>query len=565
MTQAPRFDAWLDRFFAAVHRHRPVDATFIGIHAHDDRLPDMSAEASRDRLRELANLIEDFDRLPPEPLDAARTTDHTLARGELEIRVWEEASGHGPSGNPTLYGGQAVFGLIALMRHPFAPVGDRLTSMLGRLRAMPDLLAAGQSNLESAPEPWRRQALRECSAARTLLSEGIPLFCKESEAALPEPGVLNAALAAVERFHAFLEGDLAKRTSADVAAGAGALALVYRRAHLVAMTPDEVEALAWRRLADARTRLEAGAAELGAAPWQQALAGLAGVGPSADAFVQRHYDFFDAQRRHVEEHRLVSWPDNPLEFVETPGWLAGAGRDVLLYPYHAPPAFDSLPTIRLLLPRVPAGSRAERDVFLAANNDSVIKLNHVVHHGGLGHHVQNWYAYHAAESRIGQMAAVDSAGYVVMHCAETMAEGWATYVADLMDETGFLTPLESLSLVAGEVRAAARAIVDVRLHQGEWSYDEALAFLSTEGEMSPAGAGRDVLRMSLRPGVGSAYLLGHDQIRALRAEVVDARGGVSLRDFHDRLLAHGSVPISIARDSMVGGTPAASLISTGPT
>ena len=30
---------------------------------------------------------------------------------------------------------------------------------------------------------------------------------------------------------------------------------------------------------------------------------------------------------------------------------------------------------------------------LAAANDCAIALNHVVHHGGLGHHVQNWFAY----------------------------------------------------------------------------------------------------------------------------------------------------------------------------
>jgi hypothetical protein len=34
---------WLDRFFASYYRHRPVSATFIGVHEFDDRLPDYSA------------------------------------------------------------------------------------------------------------------------------------------------------------------------------------------------------------------------------------------------------------------------------------------------------------------------------------------------------------------------------------------------------------------------------------------------------------------------------------------------------------------------------------------
>ena len=42
-TAAPAFAAWLDDFFATYYRQRPVNATFIGVHDHDDRLPDLTA------------------------------------------------------------------------------------------------------------------------------------------------------------------------------------------------------------------------------------------------------------------------------------------------------------------------------------------------------------------------------------------------------------------------------------------------------------------------------------------------------------------------------------------
>ncbi len=47
-----------------------------------------------------------------------------------------------------------------------------------------------------------------------------------------------------------------------------------------------------------------------------------------------------------------------------------------------------------------------------------------------------------------------------------MAEGWSSYTVDLMDEAGFLTPLESYSQRYARLRASARAIVDVNLHYG---------------------------------------------------------------------------------------------------
>jgi len=39
---SPRVSDWLDRFFESYYLHRPVNATFIGVHAHDARLPDLS-------------------------------------------------------------------------------------------------------------------------------------------------------------------------------------------------------------------------------------------------------------------------------------------------------------------------------------------------------------------------------------------------------------------------------------------------------------------------------------------------------------------------------------------
>ncbi len=41
-TKAPAFNKWLDDFFHSYYRHRPVNATFIGVHDYDDRLPDFS-------------------------------------------------------------------------------------------------------------------------------------------------------------------------------------------------------------------------------------------------------------------------------------------------------------------------------------------------------------------------------------------------------------------------------------------------------------------------------------------------------------------------------------------
>ena len=105
--------------------------------------------------------------------------------------------------------------------------------------------------------------------------------------------------------------------------------------------------------------------------------------------------------------------------------------------------------------------RRARRAALRAINDSVITLNHVVHHGAIGHHVQNAHAYRGAVARRpGRRRRLRAAASACSPAAR-MAEGWACYACDLMEEIGFLTPLESVAQQHTRVRLLARAVVDI--------------------------------------------------------------------------------------------------------
>ena len=51
--------------------------------------------------------------------------DRELAIAFLDVQIAEHESGHFQRGNPSLAVGEAIFGVIALMTRPFAPVADR--------------------------------------------------------------------------------------------------------------------------------------------------------------------------------------------------------------------------------------------------------------------------------------------------------------------------------------------------------------------------------------------------------------------------------------------------------
>jgi uncharacterized protein (DUF885 family) len=259
-------------------------------------------------------------------------------------------------------------------------------------------------------------------------------------------------------------------------------------------------------------------------------------------YLERFGVLWSAARDLVEQRDLLTFPDWPVRYVEQPEWVRDAAPSFYFLPYRAPAPFDDTPVVDYFVP--------------PTADDTTIKLNHVVHHGSLGHHVQNWHAARAA-SRIGQMAAVDCASRIAMLCGGTLAEGWACYATDLADEAGFLTPAESFAQHAARLRMAARALVDIRLHQGRLSLAEAADLYTQRVGMSPSAAHAEAVKNSLFPGAACMYLAGWDGIWQLRR----ASRGVPLRVFHDRLLALGSVPVALAEQMLRQPDPETVLVN----
>jgi hypothetical protein len=541
-TQAPQFTAWLDNFFASYYRHRPVNATFIGRHEYDDRLPDFSEQGVSDVVTDMRALLARMAALPPEPLTPAERLDRTLAIGFLETQLWEYGARHFQAGNPSTYTGEAIFGVIALFLRPFAPLSLRLPPAIARLHAVPRLLAQGEANIREAPPAWTARAIQECQGALAFLDGGVDILIAEHGMHTPElREAANSAAAAFRAFQAYLERDLSQDAPARYAAGEEALDLMVRKGHFLSQTLTQIEAFARDQMAEARAFLAVHAADFGAATWQTALAALADLHPSADRYYARYGEVWQACRSAAHARRLVTWPDYPLRYIPQPRWARQAAPFLYFLFYRAPAAFDSLPVVDCLVTPIEADMPpAQQERLLRATNDSVIKLNHVVHHGSIGHQVQNWHAYRAA-SRIGQVAAVDCASRIAMFSGGTMAEGWATYATDLMDEIGFLTPLESFSQHQSRLRQAARAVVDVNLHRGVFTLEQAATFYREQAGMSAEAAQGEAVKNSMFPGAALMYLMGNQTIHDLRRELA----GSDLCAFHDEFLAYGSVPVAL--------------------
>ncbi|MGH2411028.1 MAG: DUF885 family protein, partial [Chloroflexota bacterium] len=410
-----------------------VSATFMGRHEHDAQLPDLSAQGLDEVAAQTRGQLRRLAALPAEQLTETERLDRDLTQGMLEIQTWEYEGGHMWRGNPSLALGEAVFGVIALLLRPYAPWPRREEAAIARLESVPALLAATRTRIRQAPAAWIARAERECEGALSLFGPGLDRFAADhglNGERLRQAG--DRARAAVAEFRSYLTGELSE--GGTYGCGEEALSLLIRRGHWLPEEADEILAFAEDQAREQLAYLEARASDFGARTWQEALAQLHHLHPSLAQYLPRFEHVWRESREAALAADLVSWPEYPIRYIQQPGWAREAAANLYFLFYRAPAAFDHITPMEYLVPPIDADLPLEEQTRrLEATNDSVIKLNHVVHHGGLGHHLQNYHAYRAA-SRIGRIAGVDCASRIALLCGGTMTEGWACYATELMAE-----------------------------------------------------------------------------------------------------------------------------------
>jgi hypothetical protein len=548
----------LHAFFESYYRLRPVNATFTGIHHYDHRLPDWSPEglaAALDEMRALRASLAAPWPTAATPIDVAER-DRQLAVAFLDVQTGEVESRHFQRGNPSLAAGEAIFGVISLMTRPFAPIVDRAEAAIARLAAVPAFLEGARRSIDDGiPDQWRAKCLRECDGAARLLGDGIRTWIavegidqKRADRLIAAAGRAGAAF---DDFRRWVAAEAASAGADRYACGGEFLGLLLTRGHWCRRPAAVLAAEAREALDDALETLRTRALAIAPGGWPEVQQRLAAKHPDLDGYLPAYQHAWDACRARADACHLVTWPDYRIRYVPIPVQTRDAAPLLYYLFYRSPAPFDRLPIHDYVVTPIEAAMpREEQRRRLQAANTSVIKLNHVVHHGAIGHHVQNYHAYHGA-SEIGRVAAVDCASRIGMFLGGTMAEGWACYATDVMDSVGFFTAEESVAQQHTRARLLARAVVDIGLHEGSLSFDDAVAVYRDRVGMPADAARAEACKNSMFPGTALMYWLGTEGLHALRRECERREGGsFSLRRFHDRVLQFGSIPVPLIAELM---------------
>ncbi|MGI8658743.1 MAG: DUF885 domain-containing protein [Candidatus Limnocylindria bacterium] len=549
----------VDGFFADFFRHYPVHATNAGNHEHDHAWPDLTDAGTARRLFWLAESRTTLEEAETSGRDDE--IDRQVLLREIDAMRFDEEDLDEASWSPIVYSYLLGGGLFALLSREFAPVGERLASAAGRMETLPAVLDAARDNLTSG----RGRAVSGFHVEKAIdTMPGVADLCRtavemadEVDAAVGDRvrAAVEPAIVAVDAFVAWLRDELLPTADGDFRLGAELYGEKFRHALKATITPAELESRAAAAYDVVRAEMLRLATDLwpsriGSEPMpddpdaltRRVLDSIAEDHPKAEDLL----DFCRAEHARIEafirDRDLIGLADEPMQIIWTPPFLRAFGGAMLMPPGPLDKGLDSFFAIT---PPPPDWSEEQVESMLRENNDRSLRIL-TIHEAVPGHYLQLAWSNRCASLP----RAVFGSG--------VFAEGWAVYVTQVMMDVGYGAQDPAFMLAHWKyfLRALTNTLMDIRIHSGSMSEDEAMAMMVEGGFQERSEATEKWARARLSSTQLCEYYLGSVEMTELEHEArrrAEADGRTfEWRPFLESVISHGTPPMPVIRDILFG-------------
>ncbi len=539
----------------------PVEATLLGEHKYDDKLPAISAAGRSERIAVWRGLLESLGTIDPAKLTPANQVDYAILKNELEYRIWSHDVLQDWAWDPQYYNGIAGSALYSLAARDFAPWDVRLKSATVRMEAIPAFLAESRRQLVPArvPKIFAETVAKQnegiIEIAETMLAPHADMLSPSDKARFE--AALQNLKAVVWEHQQWIEKTLVPQAAGEFRLGAERYDQKMKFALMSDLTRPELKAAALEAKADARAEM-----------YKIACAYLPNQGfnlacpvkPSADIEQKvieeaLHLSYAIRPRRENLEQRARETLAEATEFVRMKGFIRmGDGPvKVITMPvfqqgfsvaYNDPPGvFEKHLDNFYAVSPVPADwSDEQATSFLSEYNDYMIH-NLGVHEAMPGHYLQLDHSNRYP----GTLRAMLGSGPFV--------EGWAVYAEGVMKDEGYLNhdPLYKLTVLKMRLRSITNTLLDIGIQTEGMTRDQAMELMTVGAFQQEREAAGKWVRANLSSTQLLSYFTGYEEHRRLRLEAEQRWGKeFTLRRYHDTVLSFGSPPVKYARALMFG-------------
>ena len=535
-------DQYFDTYYFPTN---PSTATSDGFHDWDGKLEDYSRAGVDANVKALKQWEARISAVDPSTLGQFVQGDRELVLNNIHstlltlqtIKPWQK--------NPDSYSSGITSSAFTLMERKFASPETRLRALIAREKQMPGVLADARKNLDNPPKIYTQIALEQLPGLVDFFQHDVPsAFADVADADLKQQFATSngAVIKALQDYQSWLKSDLLPHSHGDFRLGTQAYEMVtLPLAQLIAIDTANMRANQ-QQFAKVAHELDPSKTP------QQVLAELAADHPAPDKLLAVFRGSLDKLVDFIKQQHIITVPSDVRPIVEeTPPFM----RATTFASMDTPGPYEKVAKeayFNVTLPD-PSWSKQQTEEFMAQFSYPVIN-SVATHEAYPGHYIQFLWM-HNLDDRVRKLLG-----------ANTDVEGWAHYCEQMMLDEGLAQYLypndrrQQLRLRLGQLQDAllrnARFIVGIKLHTGQMTMDQAIAFFVKEGYQS-----RAVGEVETKRGTGDPtylyYPLGKLEILKLRADVEKKQGkDFNLERFHNAFMQQGFAPIAIVRKAMLG-------------
>jgi uncharacterized protein (DUF885 family) len=534
---------------------RPQTGTQLGLHQHDGKLTDFS-QASLDielgRLKRFEQRLLEFDTtsLSPKSFHDLRILRNSVKReifGFQQMRnYWE---------NPMTY--STAIDVNIYIKRNFAPLEQRVKSIVAILNQAPAVMAAARANLAaSLPRPKVETAIDEATGAADFLSKDLVAALKQvaNPQLMAELNTANQrAIQELRGYAAYLKDQKLPSANERYALGREKYVQLLLHGEMITKSPEELLDLGMRELRRQQQEFAKIARQID--PKKKPIDVFKAIQkdhPTEQSLIPDTAKNLEMIRQFLVDHQIVTLPSQVRAQVkETPQFL----RATSFASMDTPGPFETKAreAYYYVTPVEPHWPQEQKEEWLSAFNYYTTDIVSI-HEAYPGHYVQ-FLALNASPATKLQKIFISYA----------FSEGWAHYTEQMMIDEGFGEIPEQRRSVADPIKAAkyrlaqldeallrlCRLCVSIKMHCQGMTVDEGTRFFEENCYYEPKPARQEAIRGSYDPEY-LYYTLGKMQILKLRQDWRLQEGSkFSLQRFHDEMLKHGAPPIRLLRELML--------------
>jgi len=556
------FNKTLEEYLDLLWKFYPTQATLAGFHGYDDKLEDFSSRNVTKRYEKLDELNKAFIvEIDQEKLSPEVKIDHSMIVDGLALELLQHESLLPWEYDPLFYN-KIIYNCVRpLMTGDFGSPEERAENAVKRLNEIPKFLKEAMKSLKTPPELSTKTAIKQFPAIMNFYQNEMPQLIQEASDSKKSElqKKLNDVIPALNEYQSYLSNDLLPKSTGNFRLleahvkmtrmsfqNLTPLQQIAERAKVdINNTRREMAliCISFYKIMDPKFNVEKPPSNLTEEQVRNVIIShvldkLKVFHPTKENFMEALKNSKQDVKKFIQENELLNnLPEVELNIEEMPE-IYHTGNWFRLIP---PALYDDSNQFTLqIAPFDKDLSEEEIQPILEEYNNFILPF----------YIARNIYpgAFVPAYLSLQNASLIQK-----LYPNKALLQGWPIFVEEMMALNGIGNYDLRLRLfqLKMKLKAAIDFILDVQIHEGSMTQEQAVNYMTRMGFQSQIEAEKNWEKIVLMPLEAAYPYVGYQAILDMEEKYKEITGvSFSRKEFLEKILSYGPIPLRLLREKI---------------